>query len=108
MNRRLLFRHVTIVVVLLLLVSGLWALSAIVPLWAIGDWPTRSQFGDYFGFSTSLFTAIGFIGVGYSLVLLQVENRETKLRHDEIVRAIQSEVGQIRQLRTDALLVHSL
>ncbi|HEX9927155.1 MAG TPA: hypothetical protein VGB02_01300 [Pyrinomonadaceae bacterium] len=65
----------------------------------IGDWQTRGQFGDAFGFLNAFFSALAFSGLIYTISQQNKVIRQSKTEFDEGVRQFK-EQQQVQALIT--------
>ncbi|WP_435623311.1 hypothetical protein [Flagellimonas sp.] len=67
--------------ILLLVVVGIWVLSAILILVFFDNWETRGTFGDLFGAVNALFSGMAFAGLLYTIIL---QKQDINLQREEI------------------------
>jgi len=84
-------------------VVGLWAVSFLIIVFAVGSWQERGQLGDLFGVVNSLFSGLAFAGVIYTIYLqreeLSLQRRELQLTRDELQRAATAQEKSERVLQ---------
>ena len=68
---------------LILLVVGIWILSAVLILVGLDDWSDRGTFGDLFGAVNALFAGLAFAGLIYTIVL---QKRDLEMQREEIAQ----------------------
>ena len=68
------------------LVTGIWVLAWVLPLWLLPNWEARNQFGGMFGSVASLFSGLALIGLVYTIYM----------QHQQLVRS-QEELAQTRR-----------
>jgi len=67
---------------LIVLVTVIWALSAVLIIFFLDDWGDRGTFGDLFGAVNALFSALAFATLIYTIIL---QREEIKQNREEIV-----------------------
>ena len=72
----------TLLIKLILLVIGIWGLSALIIIMTLPSWSYRGTFGDLFGAVNALFSALAFAVLIYTIIL---QREEIKNNRDEIM-----------------------